>query len=255
LNKLAVLAFTLLIFLSSILWYLANESLNDYLKSQIELQGHYYSGQKTNIDLANLSSSTGTGKFENFNLLNLSGHQANHAVIIDVAHIELERQPTQPLLTTIKNITINKLTLNSENSTGKISNIDQLIERVRGKLAHDYPELYPNISAKIYAKNNPQLNAEEYAQNNPQSGPIIEHTKAKKKRGKPQSKINISTITINTVELNIVNNGLTKKTSFHDVKLTAVGGKQGVISNQLGGEVLLALLNLANQSELTNKFN
>jgi len=248
LNKLAVLAFTLLVFLSSMLWYLANGSLNEYLKSQIELQGHYYSGQKTTVDLADFSSSTGTGSFTNLRLLNLSDHQAKHAVIIDVAHIALERQPSQPLLTTIQEITINKLTLNSETNSSKTNNIDQLIKSTRNKLAHDYPELYPNISAKIYAENNPQLNAEEYAQNNPQAGPIIEHTKPKKKRGKPQTKINISTITINTVELNIINNNLAKKISLHNVKITAIGGKQGIISNQLGGEVLLALLSLANRS-------
>ncbi len=244
-NKLAVLAFTLLVTLSSILWFLANGSLNEYLKSQIELQGHYYSGQKATVDLADFSSSTGIGVFTDFNLLNISDHQAKHAIIIDVAHVELERQPSQPLLTTINTITINKLILNSEMNSGKTSNIDQLIEKISSTLAQDYPELYPNISAKIYAKNNPQLNAVEYAQKNPQAGPIIEHTKAKKNRGKPQGKINISTIIINTVVLNIVNNGLSEKIELHDVKLTAIGGQQGIITNQLGGEVLLALLQLA----------
>lgn len=247
-NKLAVLAFTLLVSLSTLLWFLANGSLNEYLKSQIELQGHYYTGQATNIDLADFASSIGTGEFKAFRLLNLNDHQTKHAVIVDVAHIALDKQPTQRLLTTVKAITINKLTLNIEKTSGKPSNIDQLIEKVSNQLAHDYPELYPNISAKIYAENNPQLNAEEYAQHNPQAGPIIVHTKAKKKRGKPQAKINISTIAINLVELNIIENGLAKTIPLHDVKLTAIGGKQGVISNQLGGEVLLALLSLATQS-------
>ena len=230
------------------LWFLANESLNEYINSQIKLQGHYYSGQKTTVDLADFSSSTGTGEFKNLSLLNLSDYQAKHAVIIDAAYIALLEQPTQPLLTTIKNITINKLTLNNETTPGKTSNINQLIERVSNTLAHDFPELYPDISAKIYAKNNPQLNAEEYAQNNPQAGPIIDHTKAKKKQGKPKEKINISTVTINTVELNIINNGLTKKTLIHNLKLTTIGGDQGIVINQLGGEVLLALLNLAVKS-------
>ena len=230
------------------LWFLANESLNEYINSQIQLQGHYYSDQKTTLDLADFSSSTGTGEFKNLSLLNLTNHQAEYAVVIDAAHIALLRQPTEPLLTTIQAITINKLTLNSETIPGKTSNIDQLIARISNKLAHDFPELYPDISAKIYAKNNPQLNAEEYAQNNPQAGPIIDHTKAKKKRGKPKEKINISTVTINTVELNIINNGLTKKTLIHNLKLTTIGGDQGIVINQLGGEVLLALLNLAVKS-------
>jgi hypothetical protein len=50
------------------------------------------------------------------------------------------------------------------------------------------------------------------------------------------------------VELNSINNGLAKKTLFHDVKLTTIGGKHGIIVNQLGGEVLLALFSLTVQS-------
>lgn len=247
-NKLAVLAFTLLVFLSTMLWYLANGSLNEYLKSQIELQGHYYSGQKASVISADFSSSTGTGEFRKISLLNLKHHQAKHAVIIDIAQVELLRQPSQHLLTTINKVTLNKLTLNIENNTGKISNIEQLIQKATTKLALDYPQLYPEKSAKLYAQNNPQLNADEYAKSNPQVGPIIEHTKAKKNRGKPQAKIKISAIAINTLELNILKNGVAKTIQFHDVNITAIGGEQGIVKNQLGGEVLLALLNLAAHS-------
>jgi len=247
LNKLAVLAFTLLVFLSSILWYLANGSLNEYLKSQVELQGHYYTGQKANIELADFSSSAGIGEFKNISLLNLADHQAKHVMLIDVAHLELEKQPTQHLLTTVKTLTINKLTLNIETRLKANSNVNQLVERISRKLAQDYPELYPTISAKIYAKNNPELNAEAYAQQNPQAGPIVEHTKVKKKRGKPQAMLNISTIKINTVELNILTEGVTENINLNEVELSTVGGKKGIVSNQLGGEVLLALLQLASQ--------
>ena len=246
-NKLAVLAFAILIFLSSMLWYLANGSLNEYLKSQIELQGSYYSGQKATIELADFSSNTGTGEFQDFRLLNLDGYQTDHAIIIDVAHLALVQPTAQPLLTTVKELTINKLTLNSEAFSGEKSNVDQLIHKISNQLANDYPELYPNISARIYAKNNPQLNAEEYAQNHPQAGPTKAHSKPKKKRGKSKGKINITSIKINIVELNIIDNGLVKNKSFRDVNIAVIGGKEGVVTNQLGGEVLLALLKLAVQ--------
>lgn len=247
-NKLAVLAFAVLVSLSSMLWYLANGSLNEYLKSQIELQGLYYADQKTNIDLTNFSPSTGSGEFSNLSLVNIEGYQAKHVISIDRAHVALLSQPSQPLLTTVKEIVINKLIINSELNSNSKSNIDQLIERVRNQLAHDYPELYPDISAKIYAIKNPQLNAEEYAQNNPQAGPIIEHKKPKKKRGKAKGKINIYGLKINSLELNTMNNGLSTKRVLNNVKISLIGGKEGIETNQLGGEILLAILNLTTKS-------
>jgi len=247
LNKLAVLAFALLLFFSSMLWYLASGSLNEYLKSQIELQGHYYSGQETTLALADFSSNTGTAKFSQLSLANLSLYQAQQALIIDEVHVELSTSQHHHLLTEINEVNINKLTINIEYKAGDISNIEQLIQKTSLKLAQDYPELYPVISAKIYARNNPELNAEKYAEINPQSGPIIEHTTPKKKRGRPQQKIIISTINIKNLELNTIESGVVNSIQKHNVKLNAIGGTKGLVINQIGGEVLLHLLKLARE--------
>lgn len=235
------------------LWYLANGSLNEYLKSQIELQGHYYSGQKTTLALADFSSNTGIATFNQLSVINLEQHQAQHALIIDKIQVELSAKQNQHLLTNISKVTINKLTLNIEQNADGISNIDQLIHKINLTLAHDYPELYPEISAKIYASNNPELNAEEYAEKNPQSGPIIEHTKPKKKRGKLQQKIMIFAINIKNVELNIIQTdsatsspNLMQKQK-RNINITAIGGVEGLVMNQIGGEVMLHLLKLANE--------
>ena len=247
LNKLAVLAFALLLFFSTMLWYLANGSLNEYLKSQIELQGHYYSGQKTTLARADFSSNTGIATFNQLSLANLSHYQAKNALIIDEVHIELSSKQNQHLLTEISNITINKLTLNIEQKAGDRNNIEQLIDIISLKLASDYPQFYPQISAKIYAQNNPDLNAEKYAKINPQAGPIIEHTKKKKSRGKPQQKIIISTINIKNLELNSIQSGSKRSILMHNVNIEALGGDEGLVLNQMGGEVLLHLLKLANE--------
>ncbi len=246
-NKLAVLAFALLLFFSTMLWYLASGSLNEYLKSQIELQGHYYSGQKTTLALADFSSNTNTAIFKQLSLANSNDYQTKNALVIDEIHIELSSRQSQHLLTEINEITINKLILNIEHQTDDINNIDQLIQKISLKLASDYPQLYPQISAKIYAQNNPDLNAEQYAKKNPQVGPIIEHTKRKKKRGKPQQKIIISAININKLELNIIQAGAINSTQKRNINITSIGGLEGLVMNQIGGEILLNLLKLANE--------
>jgi len=247
LNKLAVLAFALLLFFSTMLWYLASGSLNDYLKSQIQLQGHYYSGQKTTIALTDYSANTGTAQFKQLNLANASNYHTQHALIIDEVRVEVSPQQPPYIVTQVNKITINNLSINIEQKIGSNSNIDQLIDHISLKLANDYPEQYPAISAKIYAAKNPTLNAEQYAQNNPQAGPMIEHTSPKKKRGKPQSKIIISAITIKTLTLNTIQGDAIDTIQKHNIDITAIGGSAGFVSNQLGGELLLTFLSLANQ--------
>ena len=259
-NKLAVLAFTLLVFFSTMLWYLASGSLNEYLKSQIQLQGQYYSQQTTQLAAADFSANSGMGSFTEATLGNPEGYQAKHALLIDSANIELiapqstaSAQSASPfkenhaLVTTVKQLTINKLILNSEDISATENNIASLKALIKNQLAQDYPELYPAISAKLYAQKNPQLNAQTYAQNHPQAGPIIEHKKAKKKRGKVQAKMKIHAITITTLVLNNTRNGITKTIQQHNIPLAAIGGEQGIVANQIGGELLLALLNLAQQ--------
>ncbi len=270
-NKLAVLAFALLVFFSTMLWYLANGSLNEYLKSQIQLQGQYYSQQVTQLAIADFSASSGIGSFTKATLGNPKGYQAQYALLIDNANIELAIpqsaaavQSASPfkenhaLITTVQQLTINQLTLNSEHTSATQTsatqtsatqnNIAVLIALIKNQLAQDYPELYPAISAKLYAQKNPQLDAQAYAQTHPQAGPIIEHKKAKKKRGKPQAKINIHAITINTLVLNNTHNGKTTTMQLNNIQLAAIGGEQGIATNQIGGELLLALLNLAQQN-------
>ena len=241
-NKLAVLAFTLLVFFSTMLWYLANGSLNEYLKSQIELQGNYYSGQSTQVASADFSPNTGTALFEQLSIGD--SPQAQNILTIDQIQATLSTEPPQQLLTKIEYISINTLRLNIEQVTENQTNIDSLIEQISFTLANDFPELYPAISAKIYAAKNPELNAEAYAKEHPDAGPIIEHTKQKKTRGKPQQKMSIATIHIEKLQLNSIQDGKATLLIKNDVKITGVGGEKGMVINQLGGEILLSLLKL-----------
>jgi len=45
-----------------------------------------------------------------------------------------------------------------------------------------------------------------------------------------------------------MDNEVAKTTLLQNVNMTVIGGKEGIVTNQLGGEVLLALLSLAKQS-------
>lgn len=147
------------------------------------------------------------------------------------------------MLTEISKITINKLILNAEQKEHSLNNIEQLINTITLKLANDYPQQYPQVSAKLYAKNHPNLDATEYAKKNPQAGPIVEHTEDKKTRGKPETKLKISAIYIKNLEINTIQSGSTKTIQKSNIHITAIGEKEGLFLNQIGGEILLHLLN------------
>lgn len=244
-NKLGVLAFTLLLFFSTMLWYLANGSFNEYLKSQVELQGQYYSGLATSLEKANYSVETGQTTIAHLSLANLTDYQAKNALIIDEVNIEISAKKSHPLLTVIKAMSLNKLIINIEHKTAKQSNIEHLIENIMLTLANDYPQSYPNISAKLYAQKNPELNVDEYAKKTAYTGEIVEHTKTKNLRGRPQQKIIVSTINIKTLELNYFNGENIETVIKENIQISALGGKEGLLLNQIGGEILLLLFKLA----------
>lgn len=226
------------------LWYLANGSLNEYLSSQVQLQGHYYSGQQTELTSAEYASNTGVAQFKQLKLANLQDHHSKYVLIIDNAFVEVLPEQSS-LVTQINQVSIDNLTINIERKSGNESNVEQLIKTISLKLAHDYPKHYPAISAKIYAANNPSLNADEYAKKHPQTMPVIKDNKPKKTRGKPQQKIAISAITIKTVTLNTIKLDGIDTVQLHDIKISIPNLNEGYVSNQLGGELLLTFLSLA----------
>lgn len=225
------------------LWYLAKGSLNEYLLSQIKLQGHYYSGLETSVSFGEFSEDSGISTFKDIKLINAEHSQEKYVLIIDKAIVVLSSQHSQPLRTDISNITINKLTLNIEQTANaKGDNIDHLINSISLKLAHDYPESYPQISAKLYAKENPSLNAVAYAEKNPQVGPIVDYTKKKKNRGKPEPMLAVLGIQITTLIINTTQDGITNTVQKNNLQLATTSTHEGMISNQIGGEILLTLL-------------
>jgi hypothetical protein len=259
------------------LWYLADGSLNDYLKSQVALQGNYYSGQPTTIAQANFVSNTGLLTFEQLALANISSEQKN-TLSIDQILVQLAPAQASPLpqkkMTdiskevqhiTVEQITINKLRFNithalKQSNVNTLTNLAQLQHYVSQKLATDYPALYPDIAAKIYAEKHPELNAElvettsektikmSQAETNPA---IIESKATKHKKrllGKAATRITILAFTVKSFEISkTTDDGEHIVENFSNIALPVIGQEHGLASNQVGGEILRLLLYTANQ--------
>jgi len=250
-NKLAVLAFALLLFFSSMLWFLANGSLNQYLKSQVQLQGKYYTGQKTTLNKAKFSPNTLVADFTNLTVENINGFTQTYALVIDQATAQIASVDAVQIanLTVVENLTIDNVTVNVEYQSNT-NNIAMLLQQTTETLAKDFPLDYPEISARNYAEQHPERNAALTSQNTKarseriETAAAIEAKQAKKTssgRKKIKTKIIVKNITINHLHVAIINQGKVSKKDFNNITFNNIGETQGYSSNQLGGELIKAL--------------
>jgi len=266
LNKLAVLAFALLLFFSTMLWYLANGSLNEYLKSQVLLQSEYYSGQQAQLLKANFSSDKGQTTFDQLSVSNLNALSQPQLLTINKISAQLAQVASRQLNSTslqnknipivnIEKLTLHKLHIWSEHTSNGKTNLEVLVNKVSKQLALDYPALYPNLSAELYAKEHPELNAtaeianlEKQTDSQPieTNKAVIASKEAKQKKrllGKAQTRIIISSVVINELTLTSIKNNKEIQQDFQNIEFGGIGDENGIDSNQLGGELLRRLLN------------
>ncbi len=277
-NKLAVLAFALLLFFSTMLWYLANSSLNDYLKSQVILQSNYYSSQEAKLLSASYSDTTGITHFTDFSLSNIVGSIQPLLLRADNINAQLAKVPTRQLnspsiqkkTTTI--VHVEELHLGSLQAWSEViktnnssqTNLQVLLDQVNTKLATDYPALYPQISAELYAKRYPERSEElalealetkpnEQAVENNQA--VIASNEAKQKKrllGKAITRVKISSVIIDELTLTVIHETKTQTKQFKNIQLGSFGNENGLESNQMGGELLKQILAKLIQLENSN---
>jgi hypothetical protein len=275
LNKLAVLAFAVLLFLSSMMWYLANGSLNDYLKSQILLQSEYYSSQQAVLLSADFSNNTGITRFTDFSLSNIKGLTQPQLFIVDNISAQLAVVPTHQLdapsiqkktttIVHVEELRFGNLQAWSELTNSSKTNIDVLFEKISTKLAKDYPALYPQISAEIYAQMYPErsetlaledLDTQQRVQEIETNQAIIASNEAKHKKrllGKAQTRVIITSVIIEQLTLTIIKDNKAVTKHLNNIELGRFGDENGLASNQVGGELLKRILSQLISIEKSN---
>jgi hypothetical protein len=250
------------------LWYLANSSLNDYLKSQVILQSNYYSSQEAKLLSASYSDTTGITHFINFSLSNIDGSTQPLLLKAENINAQLAKVPTRQLdspsiqKTTTTIVHVEELRLGSLQAWSEViktsdsgkTNLEVLLDQVNTKLATDYPALYPQISAELYAKMYPER-SEELALETLDTKPnektvennqaIIASNEAKQKKrllGKAITRVKISSVVIDELILSVIHDNKIQTKQFKDVQLGSFGNKNGLESNQMGGELLKQIL-------------
>ncbi|TMM47429.1 hypothetical protein [Colwellia ponticola] len=266
-NKLAVLALTLLLFFSAMLWYLAEQSLNDYLKSQVVLQSHYYSAEQAQLIDANFSNTTGIASFTHFSLNNIDGFAEPLVLKANKITAQLAPTPTKQLETpslqkeTTTIIQVKQLHFDHVHAWSEVTSSDTgetnlaiLYTKIKTQLALDYPALYPQTSAKLYAKKYPErsekialaaLGTAPIAKPVETNQAIIASNETKQKNrllGKASTRVLINAVMIDRLTLTMRQGNQIISKDFSNIALGNIGGDNGLASNQLGGELLRKLL-------------
>lgn len=90
-NKLAVLAFTILALLGAALWYIASDSLNFYLKHKIETDGQLITSYPVKVAVANVNNANGIATFKDIQVFDhpeANGKEIGE-LIFSIEHVAL----------------------------------------------------------------------------------------------------------------------------------------------------------------------
>lgn len=273
-NKLALLAFALLSFFSFMLWYLANGSVDEHLKKQVIVQSKYYSNQDTLVATANFSTETGIISFSDYSLKSLDGAFKPYMVTIETANAQLAEIAAKQLdspsiqkktttLIQIETLTLNNIVVWIEDNSIGNKNTKIVLEHVITQLASDFPVLYPEKSAELFAKKHPERNEEillarEELTPELDTGTtlvkdkvietnqaIIASNAAKQQKrllGKALTRIKIDKVILNNLTVNAYDGNTVNTQVFKQISLGKLGDKNGLASKQVGGELLKRLL-------------
>ena len=216
-NKLAILALSLLLFFGGTLWYLANSELNANIQARIIQVAEYYTEQKVDIDKVQIDLKKGAGKIYGLKLYNPSEYQEKYTLTIERLIVKFDPKSLNEKVININGIELygSKFYIESMNNNNKIK-------------VTNFEELYQLLNSKIA---------------------LIRD----RKRQKSEVFINSEEITLmNSQIVSLVDTSLNKSITENSTKivLKPVGGETGLPASLFGIEVLRKILEVSANLDL-----
>jgi hypothetical protein len=216
-NKLAILALSLLLFFGGTLWYLANSELNANIQARIIQVAEYYTEQKVDIDKVQIDLKKGAVKIYGLKLYNPSEYQEKYTLTIERLIFKFDPKSLNEKVININGIELygSKFYIESMNNNNKIK-------------VTNFEELYQLLNSKIA---------------------LIRD----RKRQKSEVFINSEEITLmNSQIVSLVDTSLNKSITENSTKivLKPVGGETGLPASLFGIEVLRKILEVSANLDL-----
>lgn len=207
-NKLAPLIVTILLLCGGILWFLASGSLNEFIKSQIEINGQKATQQTVKVNNVDIQLTNGSGAIQGLTLANPAHYKYPQA--FSLSNIKLD---------------INLASLNNEPIV-----IDAIII--------EKPEVFVEV------KKDGKINIKEIIDAIEQNMPTNSDKQANRENTQ-EPKLSVDKIVLAGVSLSLDLSDLGNKEhklTLPDINLSSVGGAQGLPASQLGVEVTKKIL-------------
>ncbi|WP_394175631.1 AsmA family protein [Thalassotalea litorea] len=203
-KKLGFIALAILLICGGVLWYLASQDWNGFLKSQLELRGTALMGEPVTVQQVDLKLMEGYGAIRGFKVASPNNFDAKHAIDFgEVAlDIDLESLRGSPII--IEHITIKDPKAFIEFTGTGGSNIQELISNVKKQLPKGQKQ--------------PQPKADD----------------------KPETLISIKKITLTGMAVQADTRKLNSKVydvNVPPVELGGIGGDKGLPADQIGAEL------------------
>jgi len=222
-NKLAPLILIILLACGGSLWFLANGSLNDYVKQQIEVTGSKLTVQKVTVANVDIRLSEGAGTINGFTITNPSSYSFPNLFSLETITLDINLQSLTDDPIVIDAIIINSPQAFVEFTKNGQSNIKDVLDAIN--------------------KNIPKSNSQS------------ENTPTKSEQTEPN--IRVSKLILAGTNLSLDLSQLGNKAhqlTLPDIHLKDIGKKSGLPASLLGAEITKqALAAIWKQAKKTQK--
>lgn len=222
-NKLAILAVSILVFCGAMLWYLASADWNGFIRSQVSMHGAAITEQQVALDEVSVQLDKGFITLRGLTISNPNGFSDNSALLVEDIQINLSPQNMNQTPIVIASIVLDKVHVALEYNQQQLSNYQQIVEQINNQIVN---------RASIKAQQNPP-------------------GKKPKKPKRPPVKLVINSFKVSNITAHIkaseVNNA-SQEIVYSDIIVHDIGGEHGITPSELSAEIAETLFNELNIS-------
>jgi hypothetical protein len=211
-NKLATIAIIILLACGGALWFLANGSLNEYIKQQIELVGGNLTEQVVLVKAVDIKPSQGMGAILGLSVGNVKGYSQPNIFSLDNIKLDINIESLMDEPIVIDEVLIDKPQFFIEVNKNGQANVKDLLDIIQSHI--------PASNESKQTENTTNNTADE-----------------------PKIRLDKFTLSGSKLTLDLTQLGnKVHQLTLEDINIASIGGESGLPASQLGAELAKQML-------------